>query len=75
MSHSSTESLWYKQTPKAAFPALDKELEVDVAVVGGGVAGITIGYVLKQSGLKVAVLEKNTIIPLPAAPQLVQPAK
>jgi glycine/D-amino acid oxidase-like deaminating enzyme len=32
-----------------------------VAIVGGGIAGLTTAYLLRQAGLQVAVLEKNTI--------------
>lgn len=35
---------------------------MDVAVVGGGITGIATALMLKQSGLKVAVLEANQIL-------------
>jgi glycine/D-amino acid oxidase-like deaminating enzyme/nitrite reductase/ring-hydroxylating ferredoxin subunit len=44
-----------------SFPAMKRDLEVDVAVVGGGITGVTTGYLLKQSGLSVAVLEKGSL--------------
>ena len=31
--------------------------EVDVCVVGGGISGLTLGYLLKKSGHQVSVLE------------------
>lgn len=43
------------------FPTLDHDLTVDVAIIGGGIVGITAAYLLKDSGLKVAVLEANKI--------------
>ncbi len=48
-------------TPAPTYPAIREDLEVDAAIVGGGIAGMTAAYLLKRSGLKVAVLEKNTL--------------
>jgi glycine/D-amino acid oxidase-like deaminating enzyme len=55
------ESYWQSSASTPSFPVLAKDLEVDVVIVGGGIAGLTAAYLLKQSGLTVAVLEKNTI--------------
>ncbi len=41
------------------FPRLDRNLNVDVAIVGGGITGITIAYVLKRAGHRVALLERG----------------
>lgn len=54
-------SYWQSTANVSSYPVLTEDLEVDVVVVGGGIAGLTVAYLLKQSGLKVAVLEKNTI--------------
>jgi glycine/D-amino acid oxidase-like deaminating enzyme/nitrite reductase/ring-hydroxylating ferredoxin subunit len=35
---------------------------VDVAILGGGIAGITAGFLLKQAGLRVAVIEAHRIV-------------
>lgn len=40
------------------FPTLDENITVDVAVVGGGITGITTAYLLKASGISVALLER-----------------
>ena len=42
----------------ALFPTLDRDLAVDVAIVGGGIVGITAAYLLKAAGLTVALLER-----------------
>jgi glycine/D-amino acid oxidase-like deaminating enzyme len=55
------QSYWLETSPPSEFPPLQGELSVDVAIVGGGIAGLTTAYILMQTGLKVAVLEKNTI--------------
>lgn len=46
---------------RPTYPKLDKDIEVDTVVVGGGIAGISAAYLLKQAGQKVAVLEKEAI--------------
>ncbi len=55
------ESIWTKTCRMPAFPSLSSDMDVDVAVVGGGMAGILIAYFLKDSGLSVAVFEKDAI--------------
>lgn len=54
-------SFWLDSAPPSQFPQLKENIDCDVAIVGGGIAGITVAYKLKQAGLSVAVLEKNTI--------------
>src|SRR5687768_3602318 len=57
-----TESVWLATAPpKNPFPALDGDLEVDVAIVGGGISGLTAAVLLKKAGKRVAVLEKGRI--------------
>jgi len=56
-----TESLWLDTTQPERHPALDRELEVDVAIVGGGIAGLTTALLLKRAGLRVAVLERRVV--------------
>lgn len=57
----STKSLWRVSSPGALYPALTHDLDIDVAVVGAGITGLTAAYLLKQQGLRVAVLEKDTV--------------
>jgi glycine/D-amino acid oxidase-like deaminating enzyme len=54
-------SYWQASAKAAKFSELKKDLETDVVISGGGIAGLTCAYVLKKTGYKVAVLEKNTI--------------
>jgi len=42
-------------------PVLENSLKVDVAIVGAGITGLTAAYLLSQGGLKVAILEKNSV--------------
>ena len=38
------ESLWMGTTPSTHYPPLEKGVEVDVAILGGGIAGMTAAY-------------------------------
>jgi glycine/D-amino acid oxidase-like deaminating enzyme len=51
--------LEYKKTKR--YPKLDKDIKVDVAVIGGGMAGILTAYQLSQAGCSVALLEKSEL--------------
>lgn len=56
----STKALW--QRPDiAACPPLAADLQVDVAVVGGGITGLTTALLLSEAGKRVAVLEGGRI--------------
>ena len=55
-------SFWLKSCPATNFPKLEKGLKVDVAVLGGGIAGITTAKLLKDSGNTVAVIESDRIV-------------
>lgn len=50
-------SLWVATAGATDFPLLDAEIDVDVAVVGGGIAGLTAALALKRAGRSVAVME------------------
>jgi glycine/D-amino acid oxidase-like deaminating enzyme len=57
------ESLWIDQTPVPEYPRLEgAELLVDVAVVGGGIAGLLTAYRLWRRGAKVALLEARRLV-------------
>ena len=55
------QSYWLASTTSTAHPALDSDITVDIAIVGGGLVGITVAYLLKQENLTVAVLEADRI--------------
>lgn len=46
---------------QAGFPALDGDIDVDVAIIGGGFSGVATAVELAERGLKVALLEANRI--------------
>ncbi len=53
---------WLDSTEETKFPPLKGDLQVDTVIVGGGLVGITLAYLLKKEGLKVAVVEANRIL-------------
>jgi glycine/D-amino acid oxidase-like deaminating enzyme/nitrite reductase/ring-hydroxylating ferredoxin subunit len=54
---SAAQSLWLEDEPPAPRPPLAGDVEVDVAVIGGGITGITTALLLKRDGARVAVVE------------------
>jgi glycine/D-amino acid oxidase-like deaminating enzyme/nitrite reductase/ring-hydroxylating ferredoxin subunit len=41
------------------FPRLDSDVQVDVAIIGGGITGLTAAYLLKRAGRSVAVIDRE----------------
>jgi len=56
-----TQSVWTASTDSQAYPQLTSDLDVDVAIIGGGITGITAAYLLATEGKSVAVLEAHKI--------------
>ncbi|HET7370927.1 MAG TPA: FAD-dependent oxidoreductase [Gammaproteobacteria bacterium] len=56
-----TQSLWQALSPPAEFPPLTENIDADVAIVGGGITGITTALQLSRAGRSVALVEANSI--------------
>lgn len=55
------ESYWIATTDTTAYPQLSGDIEVDIAVVGGGIAGLCTAWELSRAGRSVAVIEAGRI--------------
>lgn len=55
-------SYWIDSTEKTNYPSLQEDINVDVAIIGGGIVGITAGYLLKKQGVNFAILEASRIV-------------
>ncbi len=57
-----TQSPWKAQFNKQSiYPTLNQEISVDIAIIGGGITGITAAQHLIQNGKKVAIIEALSI--------------
>lgn len=54
-------SIWTKETQLPQFPRLEKSVQTDVLVIGGGIAGILCASALKRNGIGCIVAEANRI--------------
>jgi len=54
-------SIWLDYKQKQICPKLDKNINVDVLIIGGGITGISTAYHLINSNLKVCLVEKNQV--------------
>jgi glycine/D-amino acid oxidase-like deaminating enzyme/nitrite reductase/ring-hydroxylating ferredoxin subunit len=50
---------WQDSSSMSRYPALDRNLTVDVAIIGAGITGLTAGYLLKRAGRSVAVIDRD----------------
>lgn len=54
-------SMWVSTAEGRAFPALEGDLAVEVAVVGGGITGLSVAQLLVEEGLAVAVIDAGRV--------------
>jgi glycine/D-amino acid oxidase-like deaminating enzyme/nitrite reductase/ring-hydroxylating ferredoxin subunit len=55
-------SYWVESAPETSFPAYQgDDLRVEVAVLGGGITGLTTAMLLTQAGVSVAVVEAGRV--------------
>lgn len=56
-----TISYWLTTIHKTSYPTLDRDIRVDVGIVGGGITGITTAYLLSKAGFKVCLIDAKRI--------------
>jgi len=54
-----TQSYWEDSASVSRYPRLERNLTVDVAIVGAGITGLTAAYLLKRAGRRVAVIDRR----------------
>jgi glycerol-3-phosphate dehydrogenase len=54
-------SYWNATSTATDFPELTGQINVDVAIIGGGIVGTTTARVLKDRGAKVALIEARRV--------------
>ncbi|RPJ52369.1 MAG: FAD-dependent oxidoreductase [Methanobacteriota archaeon] len=54
-------SYWIESTGDSRYPRMPTDVNVDVAILGGGIVGITAAVLLKAAGLTVAMVEADRI--------------
>ncbi|GMB09804.1 FAD-dependent oxidoreductase [Thermolongibacillus altinsuensis] len=56
------EPYWRATIDLPSFPPLTEDIHVDVAIIGGGISGITTAYLLAKKGVNVALIEANQLL-------------
>lgn len=55
-------SYWIESTSIKEYPKLENDIEADVCIVGAGIVGVTLAYLLNKQGKKVVLLEKDRVL-------------
>lgn len=56
------EPYWRDDLKLSSFEPLKEDTRADVVIVGGGITGITAGYLLAKEGLKVTIIEAGKLL-------------
>ena len=54
-------SIWIADSEETNYSKLNKNIETEVCIVGGGIVGAVTAYLLRKNGIDVVVLEKDKI--------------
>jgi len=54
-------SYWLDSATMPRFGALERNVKVDVAIIGAGITGLTTAYLLKRAGQSVAVIDRQRV--------------
>lgn len=56
------QSYWLDSTKLPDFPQLSEDIKADVTIIGGGITGITLAYLLVKRGMNVVLLEASELL-------------
>ncbi len=54
-------SIWAKEIKLKTFPVLQKDMQADTVIIGGGIAGLIAAFLLCDRGIDAVVIEKERI--------------
>ena len=54
-------SIWNENVSRPNFPAQERDINTDVLIIGGGIAGILTAYFLQEKGIPYVLVEKDII--------------
>lgn len=54
-------SLWEQMSASSGFETLRQDIETDVLIIGGGMAGVLCAYLLQQAGVSYVLAEAETV--------------
>ena len=54
--------LWLDTVSAPNYPTLTHPLDVDVCIVGAGITGVTLAYLLKDTDLKVVLIDSDHVL-------------
>jgi glycine/D-amino acid oxidase-like deaminating enzyme len=55
------QTAWTENMQKKVYPKLEKSTQADIAIIGGGLAGLLTAYLLTDTGKKIIVIEKDEV--------------
>ena len=54
-------SIWLDGITRKKFPKLDKDIDCDILIIGGGITGVSTAYFLRDSNQKIVLVERNKL--------------
>ena len=54
-------SIWLENLKESTQKQIDKDIEVDVLIVGGGITGLTTAYFLKDKNFSICLVDQDKI--------------
>jgi len=54
-------SIWLDGVKRKKYPKLEKDIECDILIIGGGITGVSCAYYLKDSNKKIVLVERNKL--------------